>query len=242
MAKEKLDWCKQQGKRMLLVEGKNDCHVILALWQAHKSPPKGCFGIYQCDNDEGVLKKLNELIQGAIAQTNELEIVGIVLDADKPDVKARWQQIQAKLKRYAYSFPEQPEPQGTIILSLDEKPRLGIWLMPNNQDAGMLEDFLMGLAQPDSLNLARHCVEQARQQNLASVKEVHHSKAIIHTYLAWQDEPGNPLGQAITAHALQPHTDIAQLFTHWLNRLFNNEAGVKGEIGKGKGERCSQKR
>ncbi|EDN70756.1 hypothetical protein BGP_0931 [Beggiatoa sp. PS] len=89
MNQAKKDWCKHQGKRMLLVEGKNDCHVILALWQAHQSPPKGSFGIYQCDNDEKALKKLNELIQGAIAQMNELEIVGMVLDADKPDVKAR---------------------------------------------------------------------------------------------------------------------------------------------------------
>jgi hypothetical protein len=161
----KQDWCKQTCKRMLLVEGKTDCHVILALWQAHKCPPKGSFGIYQCENDEGVLKKLNELIQGAIAQTNELERVGIVLDADKPDVKARWQQIEAKLKRHAYPFPEQPDSQGTIIPSQDEKPRLGIWLMPNNQNPGMLEDFLMELAQPDRLNWARHCVDEANQNS-----------------------------------------------------------------------------
>jgi hypothetical protein len=41
------------------------------------------------------------------------------------------------------------------------------------------------------------------------------------TYLAWQDEPGNPLGQAITNHVLQPQTEIAYNFTNWLNRLFN---------------------
>lgn len=56
----------------------------------------------------------------------------------------------------------------------------------------------MELAQPDSLNWACNCVDAARQQNFASFKKVHHSKAVIHTYLAWQDEPGNPLGQAIT--------------------------------------------
>jgi len=32
----------------------------------------------------------------------------------------------------------------------------------------------------------------------------HKSKAVIHTYLAWQNEPGMPLGQAITARALNP--------------------------------------
>nr|WP_254435729.1 DUF3226 domain-containing protein [Dolichospermum sp. UHCC 0260] len=47
------------------------------------------------------------------------------------------------------------------------------------------------------------------------------SKAIIHTYLAWQDEPGYPMGQAITKQSLRPHTDIAIKFTDWLTRLFN---------------------
>ena len=37
---------------------------------------------------------------------------------------------------------------------------------------------------------------------------------------AWQDEPGRPLGQAITKQALRPHTDIAVRFTDWLTRLF----------------------
>jgi len=52
-------------------------------------------------------------------------------------------------------------------------------------------------------------------------KEAHLSKAELYTYLAWQDEPGKPFGIAITAHALQPETKIAHLFTDWLHRLFN---------------------
>ncbi len=209
---QKKDWCKHEGSRVLLVEGKNDCHVIAALCQAHNLPET--FGIYQCDGDIKLFKRLDALIL-----SEDIEIIGIVLDADNPDVNARWRQVQNALNNY--DVPKQPEAQGTIISSQDEKPRLGIWLMPNNQDAGMLEDFLMGLAQPDSLKWARHCVDSAQQQSFSSFKEVHQSKAVIHTYLAWQDEPGSPLGQAITAHALQPNTEIAHQFTNWLNRLFN---------------------
>jgi hypothetical protein len=211
---QKKDWCKHKGNRVLLVEGKNDCHVISALCQAHNLPET--FGIYQCDGDIKLFKRLDALIP-----SEDIEIIGIVLDADNPDVKSRWRQVQNALNLYNYEVPKQANPQGTIISSQYEKPRLGIWLMPNNQDAGMLEDFLMGLAQPESLNWARNCVDGARKQNLTSFKEVHHSKAVIHTYLAMRDEPGNPLGQAITAHALQPQTEIAHHFTSWLNRLFN---------------------
>jgi hypothetical protein len=51
-------------------------------------------------------------------------------------------------------------------------------------------------------------------------KAVDRSKAIIHTYLAWQDEPGRPMGPAITKQALQPDTNIARSFTSWLIQLF----------------------
>jgi hypothetical protein len=53
-------------------------------------------------------------------------------------------------------------------------------------------------------------------------KEVHYSKALIHTYLAWQDEPGKTLGQSITSHVLQ-ETEIAQAFVKWLMLLFEAE-------------------
>ena len=56
---------------------------------------------------------------------------------------------------------------------------------------------------------------------LTTFQSLHLSKAIIHTYLAWQDEPGYPMGQAITKQSLRPHTDIAIKFTDWLTRLFN---------------------
>jgi hypothetical protein len=96
--------------------------------------------------------------------------------------------------------------------------------MPNNQDSGMLEDFCAELAQPESLAFARECVEQAQARQVTTFKEVHRSKAVIHTYLAWHDEPGYPLGKAITSQALRPHTDVAVKFTNWLIRLFGEKS------------------
>jgi hypothetical protein len=44
-------------------------------------------------------------------------------------------------------------------------------------------------------------------------------KARIHTWLAWQDEPGKPLGQAISAHGtLTPDLPAANVFAGWLDR------------------------
>lgn len=206
--------CKQDTDRVLLVEGDNDCHVVMALCKAHDVPET--FGIYQCGSDIGVLKRLNALIIGP----NPPQVIGVMLDADNPSVEGRWQSIRGKLQHYSYRFPSKPDADGTVVETSLDEPKLGFWLMPNNQTSGMLEDFCAELAEPESLAFARGCVAQAEDNQVTTFKEVHRSKAVIHTYLAWHDEPGYPLGKAITSQALRPHTDVAVKFTNWLIRLF----------------------
>lgn len=206
--------CKQDTDQVLLVEGDNDCHVVMALCAAHNVPET--FGIYQCGSDTGVLKRLNALI----VRPNPPQTIGIMLDADNPSLTGRWESIKGKLRHYTYAFPATPNADGTVVEGVADEPKLGFWLMPNNQDSGMLEDFCAELAEPASLAFAQECVEQAHGRNVTTFKEVHRSKAVIHTYLAWHDEPGYPLGKAITSQALRPHTDVAVKFTNWLIRLF----------------------
>lgn len=206
--------CKHKGKMVLLVEGKNDCHVVLALAKYNALPEN--FGIYQCENDINLLRRLNALI----VQPDPPEAIGVVLDADQSHISTRWQQIQGKIKEHAYTFPTTPNAEGTILSENPGRPALGIWLMPNNNDPGMLEDFLLEMADQEKISLAEQCLEKAEKKGMTSFKKNHFSKALIHTYLAWQDEPGKPLGQAVTAHALNPETEIAALFVRWLTRLF----------------------
>ncbi|SLM27990.1 conserved hypothetical protein [Desulfamplus magnetovallimortis] len=206
--------CKHKGKKVLLVEGKSDCHVILALCEYHHISET--FGIYECENDEALLKRLNALI----IQPLPPETIGVVMDTDDSGASSRWQQIQQKIKDHGYLFPEMPNEKGSILPDNSGKPLIGIWLMPNNQDPGMLEDFLMEMAEESAMNAASQCVETAKQGGFTHFKQPHYSKAIIHTYLAWQDEPGKPLGQSVTAHALRPDTEIALIFVEWLSNLF----------------------
>jgi hypothetical protein len=142
-----------------------------------------------------------------------------MLDADK-SLESRWESVQGKLKNYPYAFPSRPNTYGTVVEEISDKPKLGFWFMPNNQNPGMLEDFCAELAEPAALAFARECVGQASEREVATFKEVHRSKAVIHTYLAWQDEPGCPLGTAIASQALSPGSDIAVSFTQWLTTLF----------------------
>ncbi len=206
--------CQRDTDKVLLVEGNNDCHVVMALCEACGVPET--FGIYQCGSDVGVLKRLNALI----IRPQPPNVIGVLLDVDNTPITRKWQSLRQKLQAYHYQFPPQPQPDGTILESSQEEPKLGVWLMPNNQDPGMLEDFCANLADPNALEFAKDCVERASEQNLTNFKPTHRSKAVIHTYLAWQDEPGYPLGQAITRQSLSANQELAVSFTQWLTRLF----------------------
>jgi hypothetical protein len=61
--KKKKDLCKEKTEKVLLVEGKTDCHVVMSLCEAF-NVTEGLFGIYQCESDDGVLKRLDALIAG----------------------------------------------------------------------------------------------------------------------------------------------------------------------------------
>ena len=148
------------------------------------------------------------------------ETIGIVLDADT-SVASRWETIKHKLQNYEYIIPDAPNIGGTILNHLS-LPKLGIWLMPNNIDVGMLEDFCLLLVEEDKIAVADECIKIAMKKNATSFKKVHYAKALIHTYLAWQDEPGKPIGQAITAKILEPSYPISLEFKKWLIELFGS--------------------
>jgi hypothetical protein len=201
--------------RLLLVEGKDDQHVIWNLCKHHELPES-----FIIDNKEGVTNVL-EAFEAEIASP-EKECIGIVIDADT-DLSARWDSIMSILTRRGYSaVPSSPTPNGTII-NQEDKPTIGIWLMPNNHLPGELEDFIAYLV-PDrgsnSLwNYAKHCLD-----SLPAVAERYpeqdRSKAHVHTWLAWQQEPGKPLGQAITARYIDADAPNAKQLIEWLRSLF----------------------
>lgn len=218
--------------KILLLEGSDDCHVVMHLCVAHKVPKEFC--IYNCEGHEEALSKLDELLR--YSRDERPNVIGIVLDTDKPEdnpsVTSRMDAVIDRLQKVCpdYEKHEDPDRQGTIIPNIKGFPKIGIWLMPNNQDIGMLEDFLLNLAKAKaktktcdyegSLNYAEECVDTAKSRNFTSFKETYRAKATIHTYLAWHKNPGTPFGTAIKAGTLATNNEPARQFTNWLTRLF----------------------
>ena len=51
-------------------------------------------------------------------------------------------------------------------------------------------------------------------------------KAHVHTWLAWQKEPGKPMGQAITKRYLDANAPHAQQLIVWIRKLFGLETVI----------------
>ena len=215
---------KSPQPQQLLVEGKNDQHIIWAL--CHKYNIQETFSVELPDSSEIGEEKGVETILKILPnklKENNLITLGIVVDADQ-DLPTRWQSIRDRLNKVGYqNIPNSPPPKG-LILEEKEFPKVGVWLMPNNQLPGMIEDFVAYLI-PDDDDLhqkAESILQEIEQDNLNLYSPIHHPKALIHTWLAWQKKPGMPMGQAITAQVLNNNQDIINNFISWLNQLFAN--------------------
>jgi hypothetical protein len=201
------------GKRVLLVEGNDDEHVV-----------KSVCGDQHLGNIDTIrqAKGISQLLDMVSPQLKEsdISILGIILDADT-DLPARWEELKFRLEKEGYqNIDNQPTEEGTILLPPPGLlPKVGIWIMPDNKLAGTLEDFLKFLI-PENDSLLTHA-----QQALDGLPEqrftnTNQPKALIHTWLAWQEKPGMPYGQAITARYLDSELPLGQAFANWLKNLF----------------------
>ena len=93
--------------------------------------------------------------------------------------------------------------------------------MPNNRTSGILEDFLRFLVpQPNILFDHAKTSVAAIPEGERRFKPLDEPKAVIHTWLAWQEEPGRPFGTAISACFLDPNVPEVDVLADWLKRLF----------------------
>ena len=106
----------------------------------------------------------------------------------------------------------------------DYGARVGVWLMPDNRQSGALEQFLQGLVDENDLLLpvAESSTKKAKEKG-ASFPDSKESKAILHTWLAWQKQPGLPYGAAIGARYFRDDSPTAQAFVAWYKRVFGSD-------------------
>ena len=213
---------------LLLVEGRNDSNAVFQLIRLkHGADP--AFGISECGGADGVLKKLSGQLADPSPQQN---VLGLILDTDiegsteADAVQRRWAQLKNKIAT-GYDLPEDFPEAGLIIHPLPGRkakgtlPRIGVWLMPNNKAFGMFKDLLMESLRTDEKDYTSQVVKQAKTDGIATYQESHLSKAVIRTYIAWQEPPDvQYLGLAIKEGHFQNIETACAQFLDWLGRLF----------------------
>lgn len=213
---------------LILVEGADDFHTIgnligragvgsvVNFSRLNESKPD--FVIKSMDGYSRLRRSLRaELI------ADDFSRFAIVVDADS-DLRTRWdsltdklQELQEPLSFNLLDVPETPPNEGAILRT-DTSLTIGIWLWPNNAASGDMESFAGMLTQPDD-PLWLHAGETITTLPETRFVATHRNKAHIHTWLAWQDPPGQQLGEAIRNNTLQSGGDTAKLFLSWLTKL-----------------------
>jgi hypothetical protein len=150
--------------------------------------------------------------------------LGIVVDAEQKEELPAFDRIR-EFVTHAPSFSNIPSsmPKDGLILVDGEGKRLGLWIMPDNESKGMLEDFLSTIVPYEANELWQECVRHvaaARARYSKLCTEIHLPKAHLHSWLALQDPPGERIGTAIAKKFLDPSSPNAKGFVDWFNRLY----------------------
>lgn len=205
---------------LLLVEGKDDLRVIPELVEK-AGVPWGARGaeivrIHETDGYDNMAKQFGSQLKNA-----GLLRIGVLVDANT-DPSARWRSLCA-LVASEHALPSEPPAGGVVVPRTASGKRLGVWMMPDNSSRGMLETFLLALRPDDNHPLLAHAestVDVARQQHGAPFLEAHRDKALMHTWLAWQDPPGRQLHDAVKQKMLDPTLPYAADFVAWFKQLY----------------------
>lgn len=196
--------------RLLLVEGPDDKGICVALLKGSNLPDIHV-------NDRGGYQSLRPTIAAEIKVSGRTHI-GIVVDADDSP-ECRWDSLADVLRPLGYDVPAAPAAEGVVLLA-EGLPRLGLWLMPDNVSAGTVEDLIASLISDDD-GLMRRAISAVAGIPVEERLFGHRvRKAEVHTWLAWQEEPGRPMGQAITKTYLDGSAVAAAPFRAWLQNLF----------------------
>ena len=208
--------------RILLVEGKDEQRVIPHLvesgcgitWEVEKDI--AVVYVAETDGKENLLK---EKVITTYLKSPELSALGIMIDADE-DIDGCWQSIKQVLQTTCPDLPNDL-PRSGLIHHTQDKIKLGIWIMPDNINRGMLETFLLHLRPTsDLLELSKQVIETAKSAG-APFKDVHKDKAQIYSWLAWQNPPGRQMHDAIKQKLLSEKPQLLQDFAAWFCELYD---------------------
>jgi hypothetical protein len=215
--------------RKLLVEGEADrsflkevCKTLGLHTSVTVAPPKDVGGSH--NTKEGVFNHLPILLnQLGDAQITRL---AVVVDADSEDNGGGYNRAIDRVTEIvkSYGFTLRTNPDGGVLFQHDDGlADFGLWVMPNNYDEGMLEDWIKSCVHSNEHKLFTHAKEVVGELSLPKFKPIHRSKAEVATWLAWQKQPGHGLYRAIEDQLIDMDSKLFLELKDWLTHIYSSE-------------------
>ena len=205
--------------KAILVEGKDDENVIYHLLTEQQ---RETVDIEVKDNDDQLLKSIfSEL------NVSQRDTLGVVMDGNN-NYSGRWQAISHRLNKVGIKLGNTPAPEGFIsdatatFMKENFKPiRIGIWIMPDNQSNGELEDFIATMipANDPVWPRSQNYIDDIPQKD-RDFKNKKITRAKVHAWLATREDP-ILMGAAINAKYLKTDGQMCLDFQKWLTKLLS---------------------
>ncbi len=189
-------------------------------------PPKD----YQQDYEEwlynrkqGVLNLLEDLLPELTNQDAATKKLAAIVDADYGNNKINGfeetlNQVKEKAAKFNFYLAENDN-NGLIFKHQEEDAKFGLWIMPNNQANGELEDFIKFCIQENEA-LFRHAVQIVENLPEKKFNPTDKTKAEVATWLAWQKPPGHGVYWTVYDGLLNTDYALFQELQNWLKQVF----------------------
>ncbi len=226
-------------KNVLLVEGVADrdffrelCKTLDLSTEIQVAPPKDLGGTH--NTKQGVLNHLRGVLLPQI-EDGQIQRLAIVVDADYAGahglgVAGTLNQIKEIVKPFGFELPENEIfPKGFCFKHSDGLSDFGAWIMPDNTNEGMLEDWIKSCivrSEQPLFGYAKEAVAGLSARSLQKFKPIHSTKAEVATWLAWQRWPKYGIEYVFSKDELLVDKDssLYQDLTNWLASIFKNNS------------------
>lgn len=217
------------AKKILLVEGEGDQGLFVeickklelnASFEVAKPSDHGC-------RHNGKEALINHLCGALLPQLSDGNITHIAAIVDSDYIKdgkgyaKTLTRISEILAPFGFSLEAgQAETNGLSFKHNDGLADFGLWIMPQNQHEGMLEDWIKSCVdknEHDLFELAANAIQQLESPKFPIHKT---SKAEVATWLAWQKEPGHGLYHLVSEGLLNRKNPLFVELEQWLQKVF----------------------
>lgn len=177
---------------------------------------------------QAVIRALDAVIKQL--DDGSYERIGVLIDMDyqhdspTPIKQLNVQQLNVKLNQHNFIKTSQlSDDKGIYFNNPDFSHPIGVWLMPNNQDEGYLEDWIESCITDKRASYFDSAENFINSFNNAHFKPHVATKAKVYTWLAIQPKPSQDLSRCLSPKydLLDKNSISYQNFKHWLVTTFS---------------------